>query len=72
MLQAEQLLEEVQQAVNSMSVNSSTAESLGPAAEHHKQPPLVIICGDLNTTPDSTTCQVHYLGFFLAWHCACY
>ena len=72
LLQAEQLLEEVQQAVNSMSVSASTAGSFGLAAQQHRQsPPLVIICGDLNTTPDSTTCQVPYVDFFLAWGCAC-
>ena len=72
MLQAEQLLEDVQQAVNSVSASSSTANSSGLDTQQHKQrAPLVILCGDLNTTPDSATCQVHYPSLLPGCHCAC-
>ena len=72
MLQAQQLLEDVQQAVNSVSGSSSTANSSGLDTQQHKQrAPLVILCGDLNTTPDSATCQVHYPSLLPGCHCAC-
>ena len=57
MLQAKQLLGELQLAVNSLSVDKPTADSVSIAVQQQR-PPLVILCGDLNASPDSTTCQV--------------
>ena len=59
-MQAKQLLQDLQQAAISASVATPTANSSASAAQQHQhRPPLVILCGDLNTTPDSTTCQVN-------------
>ncbi|KAL3137945.1 hypothetical protein ABBQ38_005192 [Trebouxia sp. C0009 RCD-2024] len=69
--QAKQLLQDLQQAVTGLSVAESTAsESDSAARQHEQRPPLVILCGDLNTTPDSTTCQLirsHALALGSSW-----
>ncbi|KAL3150471.1 hypothetical protein ABBQ32_000295 [Trebouxia sp. C0010 RCD-2024] len=69
--QAKQLLQDLQQAVTRLSVADLTANRSESAARQHEQgPPLVILCGDLNTTPDSTTCQLlrsHALALRSSW-----
>ena len=59
MLQVQELLQAVQRDVKSLSTATSPADRPSLAAGQSKQQtPLIILCGDLNTTPDSTTCQV--------------
>jgi len=38
--------------------DKSVAASGSRAQQGRSQRPLIFLCGDLNTTPDSSTCQV--------------
>ena len=59
MLKVKELLQAVQKGVQSMSTAALTAARTSlDTKQSTQQTPLIILCGDLNTTPDSSTCQV--------------
>ena len=57
-LQASQLLEKVSRAQSAVCDSVTANEKITASYRSQAKQPVVIICGDLNTTPDSSTCQV--------------
>ncbi|DBA92988.1 TPA: hypothetical protein ACH3X2_003330 [Trebouxia sp. C0005] len=56
-VQATQLMSELKRGL-SVHTDTFIAASESRAAQGSSQRPLIFLCGDLNTTPDSSTCQL--------------